>query len=270
VLLREQIDSFRPSKFLTFSFHVDGSQDMHDFAVCREGVYHEAVLAIREAVTRGFRVTTNTTLFEGADPNAVRAFFDDMMDLGVEGLMISPGYAYEKAPDQDHFLPRKEITRLFRMILSNRDQGRTRWRWNQSPLFLEFLMGRVHFDCTPWGNPTYNVFGWQRPCYLLQDGYVDSYEELIAETDWSKYGGSSGNAKCSNCMVHCGHEPSAVNATFSSAGAFWRTILATFGRSYRDRGALVELANERHKPDGPLVQIELDQELAERKAREVA
>ncbi len=172
----------------------------------------------------GFRVTTNTTLFEGADPNSVRNFFDEMMDLGVEGMMISPGYAYDKAPDQKSFLKRRETNDLFEMILSNR---KSRWRFNQSPLFLEFLMGTRDYECTPWGNPTYNVFGWQKPCYLLQEGYVDTFEELINDTEWERYGQASGNHQCQQCMVHCGHEPSAVHDTFTSLRGFARTVKAT-------------------------------------------
>ncbi len=153
ILLKEKLDEglFKPSQYLTFSVHMDGQEEHHDFAVCREGVYEKAVEGIRAAVQRGFRVTTNTTLFEGADPNSVREFFDEMMDLGVEGMMVSPGYAYDKAPDQQNFLKRQETNELFEMILSNRD-GR-RWRFNQSPLFLEFLMGQRDYECTPWGNP---------------------------------------------------------------------------------------------------------------------
>ncbi len=257
ILLREKIDLFTPSKYLTFSVHMDGQEEHHDFAVCREGVYREAAEAIRLAVQRGFRVTTNTTLFEGADPNSVRAFFDEMMDLGVEGMMVSPGYAYEKAPDQKNFLKRQRTHHLFNMILSNRDRGRKRWRFNQSPLFLEFLMGRRDYECTPWGNPTYNLFGWQRPCYLLQDGYVDTFRELMEETDWDGYGRASGNDKCQNCMVHCGYEPSAVDHTFSSLSGMLAMIRGMIFNTYRDEAALKALEEERAKPHGPLVQLGL-------------
>ncbi len=257
ILLREKIDLFTPSKYLTFSIHMDGQEEHHDFAVCREGVYREAAEAIRLAVQRGFRVTTNTTLFEGADPNSVRAFFDEMMDLGVEGMMVSPGYAYEKAPDQKNFLKRQRTHHLFNMILSNRDRGRKPWRFNQSPLFLEFLMGRRDYECTPWGNPTYNLFGWQRPCYLLQDGYVDTFRELMEETRWEQYGRASGNDKCRNCMVHCGYEPSAVNHTFSSLSGMLAMICGMLFKTYRDDAALKALEAERARPHGPLVQLGL-------------
>src|SRR5262249_25827780 len=192
-------------------------------AVCREGVYDRAVEAIREALGRGFRVTTNTTLFDGAQPLRVREFFDEMVSLGVEGMMVSPGYSYSKAPDQEHFLRRARTQQLFARILSNPKRG---WRFNQSPLFLQFLMGKRDYDCTPWGNPTFNMFGWQRPCYLLQEGYASSFEELLATTPWERYGRRSGNPKCQDCMVHCGFEPTAVNETFGSWKGFRDTVVA--------------------------------------------
>jgi hopanoid biosynthesis associated radical SAM protein HpnH len=255
LLLKEKLDLFKPSKYLTFSVHVDGQKEHHDFSVCREGGYNQAIEGIREAVKRGFRVTTNTTLFDGADPKSVRAFFDEMMELGVEGMMLSPGYSYEKAPDQKHFLGRARTRRLFRAILSNRKKS---WQFNQSPLFLEFLMGKRNYACTPWGMPTYNVFGWQKPCYLLQDGYADTFQELMDSVEWQNYGTESGNPKCANCMVHSGYEASAVDHTFSGTGGFWAAIRATFSTTYGDQDAL-EMLNEPVRPVhsyNPLVQIE--------------
>ena len=254
LLLKQKIDLFEPSKYLTFSVHMDGQREAHDFSVCLEGGYDKAVEGIKQALARGFRVTTNTTLFDGADPKSVRSFFDEMMELGVEGMMLSPGYSYEKAPDQNHFLGRARTRRLFRAILSNRKPS---WRFNMSPLFLEFLMGRRDYPCTPWGMPTFNVFGWQKPCYLLQDGYCDRFEELLATTEWENYGTESGNPKCANCMVHSGYEASAVNDTFSSLGGVWRTARALFGGAYRDPSAL-SLLEEPVRPlhsVAPLVQI---------------
>ncbi len=255
LLLKQKIHLFTPSKYLTFSVHVDGQREHHDFSVCLEGGYDKAVEGIREAISRGFRVTTNTTLFDGADPNSVRAFFDEMMALGVEGMMLSPGYSYEKAPDQNHFLGRTRTRRLFRAILSNRKPN---WRFNMSPLFLEFLMGKREYACTPWGMPTYNVFGWQKPCYLLQDGYADTFAELLQTTEWERYGKESGNPKCAHCMVHSGYEASAVHDTFSSLRGFWDTIRATFSHRYPDQAAL-RLLHEPVRPVhafNPLVQIE--------------
>src|SRR5438309_3130836 len=240
LLLKEKIDLFKPSKYLSFSVHLDGEKEHHDFSVCKEGGYEQAIEGVREAVKRGFRVTTNTTLFDGTDPKSVRGFFDEMMELGVEGMMLSPGYSYEKAPDQKHFLGRARTRRLFRAILSNRKKS---WQFNQSKLFLEFLMGKRNYACTPWGMPTYNVCGWQKPCYLLRDGYADSFQELIESTEWQNYGTESGNPRCANCMVHCGYEPSAVNDTFSSLGGFLATIRATLFTSYGDEGAM-KLLNE--------------------------
>jgi hopanoid biosynthesis associated radical SAM protein HpnH len=256
LLLKEKLDLFKPSKYLTFSVHVDGQREHHDFSVCREGGYEIAIDGIREAVRRGFRVTTNTTLFDGADPNSVRDHFDEMMQLGVESMMLSPGYSYDKAPDQKHFLGRARIRRLFRAILSNRKKS---WSFNQSPLFLEFLMGRQQYSCTPWGMPTFNIFGWQKPCYLLQDGYADTFKELMESTEWQNYGTESGNPRCANCMVHSGYEASAVNDTFGSLAGFMRTIRATFSH-YDDESAL-KLLHEEVRPVhafNPLVQIEND------------
>ena len=255
LLLKEKIDLVKPSKYLTFSVHVDGEREHHDFSVCREGGFDEAIAGVKEALRRGFRVTTNTTLFDGADPNSVRAFFDEMMELGVEGMMLSPGYSYDKAPDQQHFLGRARTRRLFRAILSNRKKN---WRFNQSPLFLEFLMGKRQYACTPWGMPTYNVFGWQKPCYLLQDGYADTFAELMESTKWQNYGTESGNPKCANCMVHSGYEASAVHETFHSWRGFWNTARATILNNYEDHGAL-ELLREPVRPVhsfDPLVQIQ--------------
>ncbi len=223
ILLERKIDDYTPSKYLTFSIHMDGLRDEHDLAVCRDGVFDVAMRAIRIALRKGFRVTTNTTLFNDANPARVRAFFDAMMDLGVEGMMISPGYSYEKAPDQQGFLTRRRTQKLFSLLLTNRKRE---WRFNQSPLFLEFLMGKREYHCTPWGNPTYNIFGWQKPCYLLQDGYAESFRALLDETDWDRYGVGR-NEQCKDCMVHCGYEASAVEDTFGSWSGFAGTVKAT-------------------------------------------
>jgi hopanoid biosynthesis associated radical SAM protein HpnH len=254
LLLKEKLHLFKPSKYLSFSVHVDGQKEHHDFSVCREGGYDIAIDGIRAAVKRGFRVTTNTTLFDGADPKSVRAFFDEMMDLGVESMMLSPGYSYDKAPDQKHFLGRARTRRLFRAILANRKK---KWRFNQSPLFLEYLMGKRNYNCTPWGMPTYNLFGWQKPCYLLQDGYSESYQELMETTDWDAYGTQSGNPQCANCMVHCGYEPTSVDDTFGSLGGFIDTVKATFSL-YSDKDALGDLDHPVRPvySYNPLVQID--------------
>ncbi len=254
LLLEEKLQLFKPSKYLSFSVHVDGQKEHHDFSVCREGGYEIAVEAIRKAVQAGFRVTTNTTLFDGADPKSVRDFFDEMMDAGVESMMLSPGYSYDKAPDQKHFLGRARTRRLFRAMLSNRKKN---WRFNQSPLFLEYLMGKRNYNCTPWGMPTYNLFGWQKPCYLLQDGYAESYKELMETTDWDAYGTQSGNPQCANCMVHCGYEPTSVDDTFGSLRGFVDTVKATFSL-YPDQEAASDL-NREIRPvysHNPLVQID--------------
>ncbi len=227
ILLEKHLHRFTPSKYLSFSIHLDGPQAEHDEAVCREGIYEVALNAIKAALKKGFRVTTNSTIFNTVDPARMRQFFDTMMDLGVEGMMISPGYPYEKAPGQEMFLHRKETTTLFQRLLGN---GKRRWKFNQSPLFSEFLQGHWDLECTPWGSPTYNLFGWQKPCYLMQEGYCETFQELLDSTDWSRYGHKSGNPKCADCMMHCGYEPTAVAETFTSWKAFSRVArLTLFG-----------------------------------------
>lgn len=237
LLLEEHLHRFTPSKYFSFSVHIDGLREEHDEAVCRQGVFDVAVRGIRAALDAGFRVTTNTTAFNTADPQRLREMFDTLMDLGVEGMMVSPGYPYEKAPDQEHFLHRRQTESLFRRALANPAR---KWVFNQSPLFLEFLKGNWQLECTPWGNPTYNLFGWQRPCYLLQEGYCETFQELMETTDWTQYGQSSGNSKCEDCMVHCGYEPTAVAETFGSWKGFWKTVQLSLLGGGRDRSCADE------------------------------
>lgn len=213
LLLEKKIDLFKPSKYLTFSIHLDGLEEHHDRAVDRKGVFKRAVKAIELARDRGFRVNVNCTLFNNAKPEEVAEFLDFARDLGVEGVTISPGYAYERAPDQEHFLSRRQTKELFRDVF-RRGKGH-KWRFSQSSLFLDFLAGNQAYECTPWSNPTRNVFGWQRPCYLLNEGYAPSFQALMAETEWESYG--TGNyEKCANCMVHCGYEGTAVADTVAN------------------------------------------------------
>ena len=211
LLLEKKINQFSPSPYLTFSVHLDGLEKHHDDAVNQKGVFLRAVSAIRKAKLLGFRVNVNCTLFDQMTADEVAEFFDFVcFDLGVEGVTVSPGYAYERAPNQKHFLKREKTKQLFRDIFS-KGVGR-KWRFSQSSLFLDFLAGNQSYKCTPWGNPTRNVFGWQRPCYLLSEGYADTFKELMEETQWDKYG--TGNyEKCADCMVHCGYEPTAVMDT---------------------------------------------------------
>jgi hopanoid biosynthesis associated radical SAM protein HpnH len=222
ILLAKHIHEYTPSHYLTFSIHLDGKRERHDESVCQEGVFDKAVAAIRLAREKGFRVTINCTLFTGENPDEVAAFFDEAMALGIEGITVSPGYSYQHAPRQDVFLGRSASKRLFREIFkrgraeaSATGHNRLRWKFNQSSLFLDFLAGNQSYQCTPWSNPTYNVFGWQRPCYLLTDeGYAPSFKSLMEETQWDKYGVGR-NPACDNCMAHCGFEGTAVNDTFS-------------------------------------------------------
>src|ERR1700732_1189087 len=217
ILLSKHIDEYRPSRYLAFAIHLDGNRQHHDESVCQEGVFDKAVAAIHLARSKGFRVTVNCTLFNGADPEEVAEFFDAAMELGIEGITVSPGYSYQHAPRQDVFLGRSASKRLFREIFKRRRgrASRTRWSFNHSALFLDFLAGNQTYQCTPWSNPTYNIFGWQRPCYLLSDeGYAPSYQSLIDDTEWDKYGVGK-NPRCDNCMAHCGFEGTAVNDAFS-------------------------------------------------------
>jgi hopanoid biosynthesis associated radical SAM protein HpnH len=213
ILLARHIDEYRPSPYLTLSLHLDGTRERHDESVCQEGVFDKVIAAIRLARGKGFRVTVNCTLFSTADPDEVAEFFDLAMQQGIEGITMSPGYSYQHAPRQDVFLGRTASKRLFREVFARGRQrpARRRWSFNHSGLFLDFLAGNQAYQCTPWSNPTYNLFGWQRPCYLLtDDGNAASYRSLMEETDWERYGVGR-DPRCDNCMAHCGYEGTAVN-----------------------------------------------------------
>jgi hopanoid biosynthesis associated radical SAM protein HpnH len=228
LLLEKSLSKFEPSPYLTFSVHLDGLREQHDRCVDRNGVFDKAIAAIKAAKQKGFRVTTNTTVFEGTDPKEMQNFFDFLDSLNLDGMMVSPGYSYEWAPDQESFLQREQTKALFKEILSPWKSGRKKWNFNHNPLFLEFLMGDVDFDCTPWGSPSYSVLGWQKPCYLLNEGYYSSYQELIDKTAWENYGKASGNPKCADCMVHCGYEPTAATAALQPEN-MGKAIGALFG-----------------------------------------
>lgn len=210
ILLEEKLHLFEPSPYLTFSVHLDGLKETHDHCVNRDGVFDKAVKAIKIAKAKGFRVSTNTTVFEGTNPQEIQKFLDFLDTLNTDGVMISPGYSYEWAPDQEHFLKREETKALFRQILNPWKNGTKSWNFNHNPLFLDFLMGEKDYDCTPWGSPSYSVLGWQKPCYLLNEGYYKTFQELLDKTNWDDYGQKSGNPKCADCMVHCGYEPTAA------------------------------------------------------------
>ncbi|CAB3747801.1 adenosyl-hopene transferase HpnH [Paraburkholderia solisilvae] len=211
LLMEKKMDDYEPNPYFVWSVHLDGDKDMHDHSVSQEGVYEKAVAAIREAKRRGFRVNINCTLFNDAVPERVAAFFDTLKPLGVDGITVSPGYAYERAPDQQHFLNRDKTKHLFREIFKRGNNGKN-WSFSQSAMFLDFLAGNQTYHCTPWGNPARTVFGWQRPCYLLGEGYAKTFKELMETTDWDKYG--TGNyEKCADCMVHSGFEATAVMDT---------------------------------------------------------
>jgi len=242
LLLAKKIDQYTPHKDFNWSIHLDGDRGMHDDSVCQKGVYDRAVDAIRLAKSKGFRVSINCTLFNTADPERVAKFLDDVTALGLDGITVSPGYAYERAPDQEHFLNREKTKQLFRGILS-RGRGGKKWPFTQSAMFLDFLAGNQAYHCTPWGNPTRTVFGWQRPCYLLGEGYARTFRELMEETDWDSY--CVGNyAKCANCMVHSGFEATAVRQSVKHP----LTALKVMARGVRTDGPMapdIPLHNQR-------------------------
>ncbi|MFH1018090.1 MAG: adenosyl-hopene transferase HpnH [Pseudomonadota bacterium] len=210
ILLEKNLHRFTPSDYFTISVHVDGMQRRHDELVALEGTFEKAISGIETAKALGFHLNTNTTVFEGESPEELADLFDFLTELGVDGLTVSPGYAYEHAPDREHFLQRERTQQFFmRLFEIGRQRGR-KWPFNHSPFFLDFLEGKIDYDCTPWGNPNYSVLGWQAPCYLFAEGYARSFRELLEATDWKAYGRKSGHPGCTDCMMHCGYEPSAV------------------------------------------------------------
>lgn len=227
LLLKRKLDLFTPSEYLTFAIHMDGIKEHHDNSVCRAGTFDTAVEAIKEAKKRGFRVTTNTTVFLGHPVKDLQKFFDEMTDLGVDGMMISAGYSYEKAPVQDKFLAVEQTRKFFSEVFEPMHKGAKKWEFNHSPFYLDFLEGKIDYQCTPWAMPNYNIFGWQRPCYLFsEDGYAQTFKELMEETDWDKYGRGR-HAKCHNCMTHCGYEGTAVKDSMSSPKKMWRAMTSS-------------------------------------------
>jgi hopanoid biosynthesis associated radical SAM protein HpnH len=243
LLMQKKLDQYQPSPFFVWSVHLDGDKEMHDRSVCQTGVYDRAVAAIRAAKERGFRVNINCTLFNNVDPEQVAAFFDKTRELGIDAITVSPGYAYERAPDQEHFLHREKTKQLFRDIFRRGRAGKD-WSFSQSGLFLDFLAGNQEYHCTPWGNPTRTVFGWQRPCYLLGEGYAKTFRELMEETDWDSYG--TGNyAKCANCMVHSGYEATAVQDAIAHPVKALQVVL----RGVRTEGPMApEIPLDRQRP----------------------
>jgi hopanoid biosynthesis associated radical SAM protein HpnH len=223
LLLEKKLHLFKPSPYFSWAVHIDGLRERHDQSVAREGVFDKAVAAIKAAKAKGFRVTTNTTFFTHDSAETVRSVLDFLNDeLEVDQMMISPAYAYEKAPDQEHFLGVRQTRELFAAAFA--DGRRKKWRLNHSPLFLDFLEGKTDFQCTPWGIPSYSLFGWQRPCYLMADGYTETYKELLETTDWDKYGRGN-DPRCDNCMAHCGYEPTAVVASTQSLKQSLRALV---------------------------------------------
>jgi hopanoid biosynthesis associated radical SAM protein HpnH len=256
LLLEKRLDQFEPSPYLFFSVHLDGLKAHHDQSVCQEGVFDRAVSAIRAAKARGFAVNVNATIFDGHAAEDIAAFLDFAKTLGV-GVSISPGYAYERAPDQDHFLSRRKTKELFRAVFAlGRGKG---WNLMHSTMFLDFLAGNQTYHCTPWGMPTRNIFGWQRPCYLLGEGYADSFAELMATTDWDAYG-TGRYEKCANCMAHCGYEPTAADATLARPLEALRVAM----KGVRTKGPMApEIPLERQRPAEYLFSRHVEKMLAE-------
>lgn len=214
LLMPRKIDEFEPSPYFSFAVHIDGMEERHDASVCKKGVFAQAVDNVKDAQRRGFRMTTNSTFFTTDTPQSVIEVLDYLNnDLKVDQMMLSPAYAYDKAPDQEHFLGVTETRELFKKVFA--DGRRKKWRFNHSPLFLDFLEGKIDFGCTAWAIPSYSLYGWQRPCYLMSDGYASSYRELLEDTDWAAYGRGN-DPRCANCMAHCGYEPTSVLATLGS------------------------------------------------------
>ena len=263
LLLEKKMDLFKPSKWFSWSVHLDGGREEHDNSVCQAGVYDRAVAAIAESKRRGFRTIINATLFNNADPEKVAAFFDDVMAMGVDGISVSPGYAYERAPDQQHFLNRMATRELFRGIFRRQDRTKKKWSFNQSSMFLDFLAGNQTFHCTPWGNPTRTYFGWQRPCYLLGEGYANSFKELMETTDWDRYG--TGNyEKCADCMVHSGYEATAVMETVRKP---WRAAAQAL-RGIRTEGPMApDIPLDRQRPAEYVFSRHVEQALARIRAK---
>jgi hopanoid biosynthesis associated radical SAM protein HpnH len=263
LLLEKKMELFKPSKWFTWSVHLDGDRQEHDKSVCQTGVYDRAVAAIAKAKQAGFRTIINATLFSTAEPERTARFFDEVMALGVDGISVSPGYAYERAPDQQHFLNRRRTKELFRGIFARQQKGKKRWAFNQSSMYLDFLAGNQSFHCTPWGNPTRTYFGWQRPCYLLGEGYAKSFKELMEDTDWDRYG--TGNyEKCANCMVHSGYEATAVTETIRRP---WRA-LAQVVRGIRTEGEMApEIPLDQQRPADFVFSRHVEQALTEIRAR---
>jgi hopanoid biosynthesis associated radical SAM protein HpnH len=228
ILLEKNLHKFKPSPYFTIMVHLDGPRELHDKSVDREGVFDVAVAAIRAAKAKGFRVSTNTTVFDGAEPKVMQEFFDFLTELGTDGINVSPGYSYGWAPDQEHFLKRENTKALFREILAPYRAGKKSWAFYHNPLFLDFLTGDKDYECTPWGSPCYSVLGWQKPCYLLNEGYYETFQELLDKTNWEEYGHTSGNPKCQDCMMHCGYEPTAAMDAMQPAN-MGRAVASLFG-----------------------------------------
>jgi hopanoid biosynthesis associated radical SAM protein HpnH len=261
LLLEKKLHLFKPSPYLFFSVHLDGLRDHHDKAVSQKGVFDKAVNAIKAAQDAGFAVNVNATIFDGHAAEDIAAFLDYAKELGV-GVSISPGYAYERAPDQEHFLNRRKTKELFRKVFElGKGKG---WKFMHSSSFLDFLAGNQEYECTPWGMPARNIFGWQKPCYLLGEGYAETFKELMETTDWASYG-TGKYEKCANCMAHCGYEPTAADKAFNNPlKALWVSL-----RGVRTSGPMApEIALDKQRPAKYVFSSQVQMKLSELRAAE--
>ena len=226
LLLEESLDQFEPSEQLCFVVHLDGTQAVHDAVTGRPGTFDTAVSAIRAAIARGHRVCTNTTLFHGTDVDDVLRLFRQLTAMNIEGLMVSPGYAYKDAPDQELFLERQESINVFRRVLDPAHG----FPFYNNPLYLDFLRGERTFDCAAWTTVTYTVLGWRLPCYTIADRHVDSVEELYADDLWQHYGPGR-DKRCANCMMHSSFEGASILDAFRHPSSLIRLAVGTRGGS---------------------------------------
>lgn len=259
LLLDKKMDEYQPSPYFTWQVHLDGLKEEHDASVNKAGVYEIAERAIKNALAKGFRVNVNCTLFNNAKPDRVAAFFDHMTDLGVNAMTVSPGYAYERAVDQQHFLNRTTTKNLFRDVMRIGKTRKNKWRFSQSSLFLDFLCGNQTYECTPWGTPCYSIFGWQKPCYLIGEGYYKTFAELMEKTEWDKYG-TGRYEKCADCMVHCGYEPTAAE---DAASHPLKTLMVALRGPRTDGPMAAELDMSAQRPAEYVFSDHVEQTLAD-------
>jgi len=247
LLYKQAMKVINPSPYFSFVVHLDGLRETHDIAVEREGVYDVAIEAIQEFRQAGFRVCTNTTLYSGTGPEEYHELFAMLNDMGVEGMMVSPGFQYKEVAHHDIFLQREEAGSFFRRIFAGCRDG---IRFYNNPLYLDFLQGQRQYQCSQWTTPTYTPAGWRKPCYLLADGHAQTFKELMKTTEWEAYGWGR-DPRCDTCMMHCGYEGSAILEAMHKPTTFLElagriTLPGRHVRGFRrpKKGAAEEAARE--------------------------